>query len=60
MPNNKGYRGTHDIPTSDAKFRRPVKYGQPEDTIQHDENEGNQVYDIQDFEEAHKLRKERV
>jgi hypothetical protein len=60
MPNNEGHRGTHDIPTSDAKFRGPVKYGQPEKTIQHDENEGNQIYDIDDFEEAHKLREERV
>jgi hypothetical protein len=60
MPNNKGYGGTHDIPAPDAKFRGPVKYGQPEQTIQNDENEGNQVYDIEDLEEAHKLREECV
>ena len=60
MPKHESNGSTHDIPTSDAKFRGPIEYGEPEDTINHDKNERNQVYDIQYFEEAHKLREECV
>ena len=60
MPNDKSRCSAYDIPTSDTKFWGAIKHCHPDNTIQYDEKERNQIDDIQNFKEADILWEEGV